>query len=73
MKNVIKFVVLGLGLSLVGCAHQPSNPQTFEVDKEQLSKAENNKKLNSHLAHVVWINPPLRRVESPVAHETQQE
>jgi hypothetical protein len=73
MKHLTKFLVLGLGLSLVGCAHQPSNQPTFEVDKEQLSKAENNKKLNSHLAHVVWLNPPLRRVESPVAHETPQE
>ena len=54
-------IVLATALVMTGCSSAPD--YAYVIDQKTLEKQENSTRLNSHTAHVVWMNPPLRKVE----------
>jgi hypothetical protein len=61
MKKTVLTVVAVTALLLTGCA--TVKPEyAFVVDQDQVSKADNLKRQQRQVAHVVWINPPVRKV-----------
>lgn len=61
MKKVVMMSIAAAALLLTGCATvQPD--YAFVVDQDQVTKAENLKRQQRQVAHVVWVNPPMRKV-----------
>jgi outer membrane biogenesis lipoprotein LolB len=61
MKKTVLTVVAVTALLLTGCA--TVKPEyAFVVDQDQVSKEDNLKRQQRQVAHVVWINPPVRKV-----------
>ena len=59
-SRIMLLVTLG-SLLLSGCATVKPD-YAFVVDQDQVSKADNLKRQQRQVAHVVWINPPVRKV-----------
>ena len=53
--------VLAMALVMTGCSSAPE--YTYVIDQKTLEKQENSTRLSAHTGHVVWMNPPLRKVE----------
>ncbi len=61
MKKLTMMSFAAAALLLTGCATvQPD--YAFVVDQDQVTKAENLKRQQRQVAHVVWVNPPVRKV-----------
>lgn len=61
MKKTVLTVVAVTAVLLTGCA--TVKPQyAFVVDQDQVAQADNLKRQQRQVSHVVWINPPLRKV-----------
>ncbi len=58
MKKFLMIVAIAATASMTGCASLDQN-YAYVVDQEQVSKAENLKRQQRNVAHVVWINPPM--------------
>jgi uncharacterized protein YcfL len=54
-------IVLATALVMTGCSSAPD--YAYVIDQKTLEKQENSTRLNAHTAHVVWVNPPMRKVE----------
>ncbi len=61
MKKSFLVAIAAVGLVLGGCASQPQ-PYTFVVDQDKVTTADSLKRQQRHVAHVVWVNPPVRKV-----------
>lgn len=53
-------------LLLAGCSSAPAQ-YTYVVDQDIAAKADNLTRTQAHTGHVVWLNPPMKRV--PVNEE----
>jgi uncharacterized lipoprotein len=53
-------------LLLAGCSSAPAQ-YTYVVDQDIAAKADNLTRTQAHTGHVVWLNPPMKRV--PVSDE----
>lgn len=61
MKKTVLTVVAVTAVLLTGCA--TVKPEyAFVVDQDQVAQADNLKRQQRQVAHVVWINPPVRKV-----------
>lgn len=61
MKKTVLTVVAVTAVLLTGCA--TVKPEyAFVVDPDQVAQADNLKRQQRQVAHVVWINPPVRKV-----------
>jgi hypothetical protein len=54
-------IVLATALVMTGCSSAPD--YAYVIDQKTLEKQENSTRLSAHTGHVVWMNPPLRKVE----------
>lgn len=61
-KNVMYMVAVSLVFAVTGCANIDKN-YAFVVDQEQLDQLENSQRKQRNVGHVVWVNPPLKKVE----------
>lgn len=62
-KNTVLVGVATLALMLTGCSTLDQN-YAYVVDQELVNKAENSQRQHRQVAHVVWVNPPLKKVSS---------
>ena len=61
MKKSFLVAIAAVGLVLGGCASQPQ-PYAFVVDQDKVTTADSLKRQQRNVAHVVWVNPPVRKV-----------
>ena len=62
MKSKIFSVVAALlVVGLAGCSSAPAK-YTYVVDPDLTEKADNLTRTSAHTGHVVWLNPPMKRV-----------
>ena len=62
MKTKLFSVVAAfLVASLAGCSTAPAK-YTYVVDPNLTEQADNLTRTNAHTGHVVWVNPPMKRV-----------
>lgn len=61
-KNLIYVAAASLVFAVTGCANVDKN-YAFVVDQEQLDQLENSQRKQRNVGHVVWVNPPLKKVE----------
>ena len=59
--KILGLLVLAVALILGGCSS--SADYAYVIDEQKLEKQENSTRLNSHTGHVVWMNPPLKKIE----------
>jgi uncharacterized lipoprotein len=61
-KNLISLLAaLAIG-GLSGCSSLSNQHYTYVVDGEQLTEANSLTRTSKHTGHVVWLNPPTKRV-----------
>lgn len=64
MKNkLLAIAAASVVLTVTGCATVDKN-YAFVVDQDQVDQMENSQRKQRHLGHVVWVNPPMKKVES---------
>lgn len=68
MKKLASIAVVAV-FAITGCA-SVDNQYAYVVDQEQVTKAENLKRQQRNIAHVVWVNPPL--VKQAIAEQPQK-
>jgi uncharacterized lipoprotein YmbA len=62
MKTKLLTIVAGaVVLILAGCSSAPAN-YTYIVDPDIAAQQENLTRTQAHTGHVVWVNPPMKRV-----------
>jgi hypothetical protein len=52
------FVLIGLS----GCSSISEQQYTYVVDNDRLAEANSLTRTSPHTGHVVWLNPPTKRV-----------
>ena len=63
MKKKLMYVVAAsLVFTVTGCANVDKK-YAFVVDQEQVDQLENSQRKQRNVGHVVWVNPPLKKVE----------
>ena len=67
MKTLLLSVIAVTVLALTGCSVTPSQ-YTYVVDPDLSEQADNLTRTSAHTGHVVWVNPPMKRI----AKETQK-
>lgn len=67
MKTKLFSVIAALlAVSLAGCSTAPAK-YTYVVDPDLTEQANNLTRTSAHTGHVVWVNPPMKRV--PVSEQ----
>lgn len=62
MKTKLRTIVAAATvLLLAGCSTAPAK-YTYVVDPDIADQADNLTRTQAHTGHVVWVNPPLKRV-----------
>jgi uncharacterized lipoprotein len=64
--KVLTIITSATLLLLAGCSTAPAQ-YTYVVDQDIAAKADNLTRTQAHTGHVVWLNPPMKRV--PVNEE----
>ena len=54
-------IVLAMALGMTGCSSTAD--YAYVIDHKTLEKQENSTRLSANTGHIVWVNPPLRKVE----------
>lgn len=57
----VSVVAALLVVGLTGCSTAPAK-YTYVVDPDLTEQANNLTRTSAHTGHVVWLNPPLKRV-----------
>lgn len=60
-SKLISLVAALLVAGLAGCSTAPAK-YTYVVDPDLTEQAHNLTRTSAHAGHVVWVNPPLKRV-----------
>jgi uncharacterized lipoprotein YmbA len=64
MKPKCLLLITGAAvLTLAGCSSVPAQ-YTYIMDAEMAAQADNLTRTQTHTGHVVWVNPPMRRIEA---------
>ncbi|MCC5451275.1 YgdI/YgdR family lipoprotein [Rheinheimera sp. UJ51] len=64
MKKYLPIVMTAFALSLLsGCSTNTTSQYVYEIDEQQLEDATALTRTSPHLGHVVWLNPPKKRVK----------
>lgn len=61
-KHAISALVTAACISLSGCSSFSEQQYTYVVDNERLTPAPTLTRTAAHTGHVVWLNPPTKRV-----------
>ena len=62
MKTTLFSAVAALlVVGLAGCSTAPAK-YTYVVDPDLTEQADNLTRTSAHTGHVVWVNPPMKRV-----------
>ena len=64
--KLFSLVAALLVASLAGCSTAPAK-YTYVVDPDLTEQANNLTRTSAHTGHVVWVNPPMKRV--PVSEQ----
>lgn len=59
--KILTIVAATAVLLLVGCSTAPAQ-YTYVVDPDLADQADNLTRTQAHTGHVVWVNPPMKRV-----------
>lgn len=59
--KILSLVVALLVVGLAGCSTAPAK-YTYVVDPDLTEQANNLTRTSAHTGHVVWVNPPMKRV-----------
>lgn len=66
MKMNKKHLVTALAalaiIGLSGCSSLSQQQYTYVVDNDRLTEANSLTRTSAHTGHVVWLNPPMKRV-----------
>lgn len=65
-SKLFSLVALLVVAGLAGCSTAPAK-YTYVVDPDLTEQANNLTRTSAHTGHVVWLNPPLKRV--PVSEQ----
>lgn len=67
MKTKLLSVAVSLMvIALAGCSTAPAK-YTYVIDPDLAEQADNLTRTSAHTGHVVWVNPPMKRV--PVSEQ----
>ncbi|MDP5138036.1 hypothetical protein [Rheinheimera baltica] len=62
MKTKVISVLMAVAvMTLAGCSTAPAN-YTYVVDTDLAEQANSLTRTQAHTGHVVWLNPPMKRV-----------
>lgn len=61
MKTILLSVLTVTVIALAGCSVAPSK-YTYVVDPDLSEQADNLTRTSAHTGHVVWVNPPMKRI-----------
>jgi len=61
-KKILYVAAASLVFTVTGCANVDKN-YAFVVDQEQVDQLENSQRKQRNVGHVVWVNPPLKKIE----------
>lgn len=59
--KILTMVAASAVLILAGCSTAPTQ-YTYVVDPDLADQADNLTRTHAHTGHVVWVNPPMKRV-----------
>ena len=65
-SKLLSLVALLVVAGLAGCSTAPAK-YTYVVDPDLTEQADNLTRTSAHNGHVVWVNPPMKRV--PVSEQ----
>lgn len=60
-KYVYLTAITGMMLTMSGCSSLDQNV-AYVIDQEQVNALENSQRQSRHIGHVVWVNPPMKKV-----------
>ena len=60
-SKLFSLVALLVVAGLAGCSTAPAK-YTYVVDPDLTEQANNLTRTSAHTGHVVWVNPPMKRV-----------
>jgi hypothetical protein len=61
-KHAITAIVTAAFISVSGCSSFSEQHYTYVVDNDRLTPAPSLTRTAVHTGHVVWLNPPTKRV-----------
>lgn len=61
-KHVITALAVVALIGLSGCSSLNKQQYTYVVDNDRLTEANSLTRTSKHTGHVVWLNPPTKRV-----------
>lgn len=65
MKKFIPTIIaVAAALALTGCSTLDTNRYTYQLDEERMKQAPALTRTAAHTGHVVWVNPPQKRVKA---------
>lgn len=59
--KTLNLILAAALLTLAGCSSAPAK-YTYEVDPALAQQPDNLTRTSAYTGHVVWLNPPLKRV-----------
>ena len=67
-RKLMTLVAVAATLAFTGCSTLDSNQYSYQLDEERMQAEPKLTRTAAHTGHVVWVNPPQKRVKV----ETQQ-
>lgn len=61
-KTLVMVVAAAAMFGLSGCSSLSKQQYTYVVDNDRLVEANSLTRTSKHTGHVVWLNPPTKRV-----------
>jgi uncharacterized lipoprotein YmbA len=61
-KHLVTLLAAVALVGLAGCSSMSKQQYTYVVDNDQLTEASSLTRTSKHTGHVVWLNPPIKRV-----------
>ena len=61
-KHLVTALAAVVIVGLSGCSSLSKQQYTYVVDNDRLSEANSLTRTSKHTGHVVWLNPPTKRV-----------
>ncbi|MDX1677231.1 hypothetical protein [Arsukibacterium sp.] len=61
-KQLIAVLAAVTMLGLSGCSSLSKQQYTYVVDNDRLTETNSLTRTSAHTGHVVWLNPPTKRV-----------
>lgn len=62
-KKIITVVAVAATMALTGCSTFNPQQYSYQLDEERMKAEPALTRTSSHTGHVVWVNPPQKRVK----------